>query len=158
MRKLMFFALGAALVLSLANPAIAQEGSLRFEKTVAWSPGKLVDLNATVGPVRVHKVEFSNLGKGGGGGGGIVGRIRSGGSDTEVTLRAGFDCENPKDEEWVVTYTLEFLDGKGKLIDRATGREGWEGEADIYHVDHAILEYVVPMIDKVKIRLEAKLD
>jgi hypothetical protein len=58
----------------------------------------------------------------------------------------------------VVTYTLDFLDAKGKLIDRASGKEQFEGEADVYRLDHAILEYVLPFVDRVKVRLEAKYD
>jgi hypothetical protein len=153
-RKLMIF--GLFLWLGLAGAAVAQEGSLRFEKTVSWSTGKLIDLNTTVGPVRIGKVELSNQGKGGGS---IAGRFRGGGaSDTETTLSATFDGENPKEDEWVVTFTLEFLDSKGRLIDRATGKESFEGEAKTAKVNHAILEYVVPMIDKVRIKLEARLD
>jgi hypothetical protein len=156
-RKLMIFGLFLWLGLAGAvNAGMAQEGSLRFEKTVAWSTGKLIDLNTTVGPVRIGKVEFSNQGKGGGS---ISGRFRGGGaSDTETTLVATFDGENPKEDEWVVTFTLEFLDSKGRLIDRATGKESFEGEAKTAKVSHAILEYVVPMIDKVRIKLEARLD
>jgi hypothetical protein len=154
-RKLII--LGLFLWVGLAGAAGAQEeGSLRFEKTVNWTTGKLVDLNALVGPVRIGKVEFSNEGKGGGS---IASRFRGGGaSDTQTTLRATFDGENPKEDEWVVTFTLEFLDRNGKLIDRATGKEGYEGEAKTARIDHPILEYVVPMIDKVRIKLEAKYD
>jgi hypothetical protein len=152
----MILGLFLCLGMGLAAAAAAQEGSLRFEKTVPWTTGRLTDLNAAVGPVKHGKVEFSNQGRGGGG---IASRIRGGGaSDTQTTLRASFDGENPKDEEWVVTFTLEFLDAKGRLIDRASGKESFEGEAKNAKVDHAILEYVVPMIDKVRIKLEARLD
>lgn len=144
------------LSMALAAAAAAQEGSLRFEKTVPWQTGRLIDLNAVVGPVRIGKVEFSDQGKGGGS---IASRIRAGGgSDTQTVLRATFDGENPKEDEWVVTFTLELLDARGKLIDRATGKEGFEGEAKNARVDHPILEYVVPMISKVRIKLEARLD
>lgn len=154
MRKLLI--LGLFLWIGLAGVAGAQEeGSLRFEKTVAWTPGKLLDVGATVGPVRIGKVELSNEGKGGGS---IASRFRGGASDTQTTLRASFDGENPKEDEWVVTFTLEFLDKNGKLIDRATGKEGFEGEAKTARIDHPILEYVVPMIDKVRIKLEARFD
>lgn len=151
---------GVLLVLFLATavlvvPAGAQEGSLRFEKTVSWSTGKLIDLGATVGPIKVAKVEFTDQGKGGGG---VMGRIRPGASELETTLRAAFDVENPKVDEWVVTFTLEFLDKDGKLIDRAVDKEEFEGESKVYKVDHAILEYVVPMIEKVRIKLEARYD
>lgn len=142
--------------LALAAVASAQEGSLRFEKTVAWQTGRLIDLNAQVGPVRIGKVEFSNQGKGGGS---IATKIRGGGgSGTQTVLRATFDGENPKDDEWVVTFTLELLDAKGQLIDRGTGKESFEGEAKNARVEHSILSYVVPMIAKVRIKLEARLD
>ena len=142
MRKVMI--LGLFLWMGLAGLAWPQEGSLRFEKTVSWTTAKLLDLNATVGPVRIGKVEFSNQGKGGGS---IASRFRGGASDTQT-----------KEDEWVVTFTLEFLDRNGKLIDRATGKQGFEGEARTVNVDHSILEYVVPMIDKVRIKMEAKLE
>ncbi len=154
MRKISI--LGVILCLALAAAASAQEGDLRFEKTVTWQTGKLIPLDAVVGPVKIGKVELSNEGRGGGS---IATRIRGGGSsDTESVLRATFDGENPKEDEWVVTFTLELLDAKGKLIDRATGKEGFEGEAKNARVEHAILDYVVPMIAKVRIKLEAQLD
>jgi hypothetical protein len=143
--------------MALAVVASAQEGSLRFEKTVPWQTGKLIALDTVVGPVRIGKVEFSNEGKGGGS---IATRFRTGGgpSDTQTVLRASFDGENPKEDEWVVTFTLEFLDSKGNLIDRGSGKEGFEGEAKNARVEHPILTYVVPMISKVRIKLEARLD
>lgn len=145
-------------VLLCAGAVAAQERSLRFEKTVDWQLGKPIALNATVGPVRVASVELRKGEAGGGGpGGAILGRLR-GASETEATITAAFDTENPSADEWVVTYTLDFLDAKGKLIDRASGKEQFEGEADVYRLDHAILEYVLPFVDRVKVRLEAKYD
>jgi hypothetical protein len=158
-RKLMILGLFLWIAAVLMTPAVAtaQEGDLRFEKTVPWQPGKLIDLNALVGPVKIGKVEFTNQGKSGGS---IASRFRTGGgpSDTETLLRASFDGQNPKEDEWVVEFTLEFLDSKGRLIDRGKGQESWEGEAKTAKIEHAILEYVVPMIDKVRIKLEARLD
>jgi hypothetical protein len=156
-RKLMIF--GSFLWMGMAGAvtAGAQEGDLRFEKTVPWQTGRLIDFDALVGPVKIGKVELSNQGKSGGS---IASRFRTGGgpSDTETLLRASFDGQNPKEDEWVVEFTLEFLDGKGRLIDRAKGQESWEGEAKTAKIDHVILDYVVPMIDKVRIKLEARLD
>ncbi|HYH44188.1 MAG TPA: hypothetical protein VEG34_00750 [Thermoanaerobaculia bacterium] len=151
-----------ALVLALALmivPALgAQEsGSLRFEKTIDYKLDQLIPLNATVGPVRVTNIRISRGSSGGGGG--VLGRIRPGAaSETEATLSASFDTENPKEDEWVVTYTLDFFDAKGKLIDRASKSKGFEGEAGVFTLDHPILEYVLPMIDRVKVRLEARFD
>lgn len=158
MRK---FALLAIATLFLVLPASAQERSLRFEKTVDWQLGKLIELNATVGPVRVGKVEFAQP-EGGSVKDSIVGRIRGGGgggsAETQATVRASFDSENPEEDEWVVTYTLDLLDSKGRLIDRIVKSEGLEGEAKVVQIDHSTLKYVLPFIDKVKIRLEARFD
>ena len=149
-----------ALLCLMATPAAAQEErSLRFEKTVPYKTGQLIELGAMVGPVRVAKVELSQP-KSGSVKEAIVGRITGSGgsSETQSTIRAAFDAENPKDEEWVVTFTLDFLDSKGRLIDRVSKSESFEGEAKVYNLDHSILTYVLPMIDRVEIRLEARLD
>lgn len=159
MRKTRISGLCALLMLAaaLAPAGAAEQRSLRFEKTLDYKTGKLIDLDATVGPVRIAQVEFSQPS---GGSGSIVDRIRSGGgsSETESTIRASFDAENPEEDEWVVTFTLDFLDSRGRLIDRATGKEGLEGESKVVKVDHQILTYVLPMIDRVEIKLEARLD
>ena len=156
----------AAIALStflLGAAAGAQDGSLRFEKTVSFERGEIIPLGARVGPVRIANVELSTSGSGGGAGGGIRERIMGsmpGGGDpeTRTTITAAFDTENPREEEWVVTYTLDFLDSRGKLIDRATKSKGFEGEAQTYRVEHSTLTYVVPAISRVRIRLEAKYD
>jgi len=158
MRKTIFPAVAVLAIATLAV-ASAQERSLRFEKTVDYQLGKLIPLNATVGPVRVAKVELSQP-EGGSMKDSILGKVRGGGgsAETHATVRAAFDSENPDEEEWVVTYTLDLLDRKGKLIDRIAGSEGLEGEAKVVNVDGSTLRYVLPFIDKVKIRLEARYD
>jgi len=163
MRTMKITGLVALLVLAaaLAPAGAAEQRSLRFEKTLRYQTGKLVDLNATVGPVRIAQVELSQPSGSGGAAGSIVDRIRGGGggsSDTHSTIRAAFDAENPEEEEWVVTFTLDFLDSRGRLIDRAVGKEGLEGEAKVIKVDHQILTYVLPMIDRVEVKMEARLD
>jgi hypothetical protein len=149
----------ALATLALAGAARAEEGSLRFEKTVPFQRDRLVNLGAQVGPVRVSQVQFKTGGGGGGGiGDTIRARVHGGDSDTVTTITASFDSENPKDQEWVVTYTLELLDANGKLIDRFSRNESFEGEADVVKVERSILTYVVPLIAKVRIKLEAALD
>ena len=149
----------ALVVLALAGAARAEEGSLRFEKTVPFQSGHLVSLGAQVGPVRVSQVQFAvGGGSGGGIGDTIRARVHGGDSDTLTTITASFDSENPTDREWVVTYTLELLDANGKLIDRFSRKESFEGEADVVKVERSILTYVVPLIAKVRIKLEAALD
>ena len=152
-------AAGAALVITgaLAAGGAAQESSLRAERTVDYKTTKAFDLNAKVGPVRIQSAEFSNLGKNHRGG--IGGRMR-GGTDSEVstTLRTHFLAENPSGDEWEVTFTIEYLDKAGKVIERQTKKSSWEGEAKPYDLDHEILEYVVPMIAQVRIKMEGRLD
>ena len=150
----------AALVLTgvLVAAGAAQESSLRAERTVDYKTTKAFDLNAKVGPVRIQSAEFSNLGRNYGRGG-IGGRMR-GGTDSEVstTLRTHFLAENPSGDEWEVTFTIEYLDKAGKVIERVTKKSSWEGEAKPYDLDHEILEYVVPLIAQVKIKMEGRLD
>jgi hypothetical protein len=149
-------ALALMIVPALGAQGAQESGSLRFEKTVDYKLDQLIPLNATVGPVRVTNIRIA---RGSSGGGGMLDRIRPGAaSETQVTLSASFDTENPREDEWVVTYTLDFLDSKGKLIDRASKSKGFEGEAGVFTLDHPILEYVLPMIDRVKVRLEARYD
>jgi hypothetical protein len=152
---------GAALVLTgaLVAGGAAQESSLRAERTIDYKTTKGFTLDAKVGPVRIQTVEFSNLGRGGGRSG-IGARMRPGGSDSEVstTLRAHFLAENPSGDEWEVTFTIEYLDKAGKVIERVTKKSSWEGEAKPYDFDHEILEYVVPMIAQVRIKMEGRLD
>jgi hypothetical protein len=147
-------------LLAAAAVARAEEGSLRYEKVVPFQRNHLIQLGAKVGPVRVSQVQFSTGGGGAGGGirDQIMARAHGGDPETSTTIGASFDSENPKDQEWQVTYTIEFLDKDGRLIDRASKSEDFEGEADVVKVDHSILTYVVPMIAKVRIKLEAALD
>jgi hypothetical protein len=158
-KKVLTLLLVAGLLAPFATHA-AEEGGLRFQKTVPYRLGKLTELNAKVGPVRVDSIELTQPKDGGGPAASIVGRIRGGGgsSETQATIRAAFDTQNPSEEEWVVTYTLDFLDRDGKLIDRVSKSQGFEGEAKVYNLDHQILEYVLPMIHRVEIRLEARYD
>jgi hypothetical protein len=139
--------------------AVAQESSLRAERTVDYKTSKAVDLTAKVGPVKITSVEFSKLGRGYGHGG-IAGKMRGGGTLSEVstTLRAHFLAENPSPDEWEVTFTLEYLDKAGKVIERVTKKSSWEGEAKPYDFDHEILEYVLPLIAQVHVKLEGRLD
>jgi len=139
--------------------AAAQEThSLHAERTIDFQTRKVFDLKAQVGQVRIASVEFSDMGRGFGQGG-IAGRMRPGSdSEASTTIRAHFLAENPTSEDWQVSFIVEFLDKSGKVIDRATKKQKWDGEAKPYDFDHQILEYVVPLIAQVRIKLEGKLD
>jgi hypothetical protein len=140
----------------------AQEKSLRAERTVDFETGRAHSLNVTVGPVRVESVEFSDLGRGygrGGAPGNLIGRVAGANeSEASTTLRARFMAENPTVDDWVVRFTLEFIDKNGVVIEKVSKSEGWEGRARPYNLEHSILSYVVPLIARVRISFEARLD
>jgi hypothetical protein len=151
----------AALHTSAPAPAPAQTKethTLHDERTIDYRTGKVVDLKAQVGQVRIQSVELTDLGHGYGQGG-IAARMRGGSeSEASTTLRAHFLAENPTSEDWQVTFTVEYLDKNGKVIDRATKKSKWDGEAKPFDFDHPLLEYVIPLISQVRIKLEGKLD
>lgn len=145
----------AVLLCPTATPA-GDAGSLRFEKTIDVTPGASVALDAQVGPVRVSSVRLTTAG---GESGSLLGKIRrSGDPDTSSSVRANFAAENPQDEEWVVTFTIELLDKKGVIIDRFSRNAALEGEAKTVELDHGLLTYVVPFIARARVILEARLD
>jgi hypothetical protein len=151
MTRALFVAL--AVLGSLAAPSATQVN--RSERTVPFHLDQAARLEAKVGPVAIDNVTITNLGRGFGRGGfGPKGMQPSEGS---TTLRLAFDVNNPG-EDWEVTFTVEFLDKAGKVIDRLTRKHGWKEEAEIYKIDHPILEYVVPLISDVKISLSGRLD
>ncbi len=148
----------ALLWLATTTPAPAQEHTLHVERTIDYRTGKTMDVKAEVGQVRIQSVELTDLGHNYGQGG-IAARMR-GGSDSEAstTIRAHFLAENPTSDDWQITFTLEFLDKNGKVIDRATKRSKWDHEAKPFDFDHQLLEYVIPLISEVRIKLEGKQD
>jgi len=153
------FVLVGCLLLGAPFAVLGQDSQLRAERTVTFAVGKAAPLDAKVGPVNIQSVEFSDRGRGSTPGG-IAGIVRGGASASEAstTIRSHFMVENPSRDEWEVTFTLEFVDKSGKLIEKATKKSTWEGEAKPLDFDHAILEYVVPLIAQVRVKLEGRLD
>lgn len=128
--------------------------SLRADKTISFKMDQIQDLHMTAGPVTIRSVKFMSNPRESIG---VRFRPRTA-TDTETTIRAAFDAENPEADEWSVTFVLEFLDGKGKVVDRVSRSSSWEGEAKIFNLDHPILTYAVGFVERVKISVSAKLD
>jgi hypothetical protein len=143
-----------AVATGLAAASLRQDTSLRAERTVSFATGKAIMLNAKVGPVLVQSVEFSDRGRTTSG----LPGLRVTPSESSTLLRGHFIAENPSADEWEVTFTVEFRDQDGKVIDRAVKRSTWEGEAKPYDFDHVLLAYVIPLIANVRITLEGRLD
>lgn len=138
----------------LAGGRLNAQGN-RFEKTVVFQEGTTEALAAVVGPVKVTSLKITNLGRGYGRGG--IG-IRPGTPPSELstTIRFAFEVDNPADEEWDVTFTVELLDKAGKVIDRVARTQNYEQEAKALNVDHPIIEYVVPLVADVRLTLQAR--
>jgi hypothetical protein len=128
----------------------------RFEGRASFKMDESQPLDGVVGPVKVTTLKITNLGRGYGRGG--FGPKMNTPSELSTVVRLAFDVNNPRDDDWEVTFTLEFLDKSGKVIDRAAKKEHYEGEAKIFNFDHPLLEYVLPMVAEVRVTLQGRLD
>lgn len=144
--------LTAGLIASLVT---AQDmGRLRFNKTFRFATGEPIEVNAQVGPVRISSIEFQEVGLS------TKRKLFKKKQDESIQtgILAAIQGENPTKDEWDVSFTIDFLDKNGKLIDRMRDTEEWEGEAKVHEFQHTTLAYVLPLIAKVEITLEAAID
>lgn len=135
-----------------ASAAVAAEEtrSLRFEKELSFKLDEATELKAQVGGVKVSKVAFTTTDKAS-----IMDKLSKRDSELSTTLRASFDVENPGEDDWEITFSLEALDKKGKPIDRWSQKKSFGTEAKTFDVDHRIQKALLPLIDSVKIKLLA---
>lgn len=136
--------------------ALPQAQAERFEGKLPFKVDESQAVNGFVGPVKVTTLKITNLGRGYGRGG--FGPKMNTPSELTTVMRLAFDVNNPKDDDWEVTFTIELLDKAGKVIDRAAKKEHFEEEAKIYNFDHPVLEYVLPMVAEVRVTLQGRLD
>ena len=101
-------------------------------------------IDATVGPVHVTNLKITDLGRGYGRGSFLK---LPPPSELSTTLRLAFDIDNPKNTDWAISVTVEFLDRAGKVIDRATKKKNYESETAVLTIEHPLLEYVLPITD-----------
>lgn len=143
----------AVMLTSSADTLGAQAN--RFEKNVPFQVDKTETLAAMVGPVKIASLRVTNLGRGYGRGGFGL-RTANPPSELSTTLRFAFEVDNPVDEEWDVTFTVELLDKSGQIIDRATKTENYEEEAKALNIDHSLIEYVLPLVGDVRVILQGR--
>ena len=155
MRKSLLLLL--ALLLTGGALAGADQPSLQAEKTLKYRTGSPTTLDVRVGPVKVSSVKVTTGGSGGIGAT-LKAKMTNVDPETQATLQFAFDAENPEKVAWKVTYTIEFLDAKGEVIDRFTSKATYEGEAKTSSFDHVILKAALPLIDRVRIKMQAALD
>lgn len=148
----------AALAVLTPMTAVAQERTGRFQQTVDFSTTKTAKLDATVGPVKITTVEFTDLGRGYSGSG-FGSRLRGGnGSELSTAVRARFMVDNPTRDEWELTLSLEFLDKDGKIVDKLTKKNDYDNETATWNIEHPLLEYVMPLISQVRVTIEGRLN
>lgn len=146
----------AVLLMVGAAGAAAQNdaGGQPFARTFPFAVDKPETLAATIGPVKVTTFRITNLGRGYGRGGLL--RRPDPPSELSTTLRLEFQVDNPADEEWRVTFTVEFLDKGGTVIDRVSQREDYEEEQENFRIEHPLLEYVLPLTANVRVTIEGR--
>ena len=145
----------AALValVMLCMPLAAQ--SDRSEQSVPLEFTKPHTLTTVAGPVKIKSLAMTNMGKGYAKT--VLGvRTANPPSDLTTTVRMVFDVENPAKEEWDVTFTVEFMDKAGKVVDRTEKKENYEDETAKLTIEHPLLEYVLPMISEVRVTVQGR--
>jgi hypothetical protein len=133
----------------------AVQPSLRAEKTVKYRAGESITLDIRVGPVKVSTVTFT-VGGTGGIGAAVKAKMSRLDPNTQTMLTASFDAENPESDEWLVNFTIEFLNAKGEVIDRFTSKDSYEAQAKTSVFERATLKAVLPLIEKVRIKFQAE--
>jgi hypothetical protein len=133
----------------------AGQPSLRAEKTVKYRTGESIALDVRVGPVKVSTVTFT-VGGPGGIGAAVKAKMSRLDPNTQTMLTVAFDAENPESDEWLVNYTIEFLNAKGEVIDRFTTKDSYEAQAKTSSFEHATLKAVLPLVDKVRMKFQAE--
>jgi hypothetical protein len=142
-----------SLLAMLATPLAAQEN--RTDQSVPLEFGKAHALTTVAGPVKVKTLTMTNLGRGYAKT--VLGvRTTASSSDLTTTLRLVLDVENPVKEDWDVTFTVEFMDKAGKVIDRTSKRENYDDETAKMTIEHPLLEYVVPLVSDVRVTVQGR--
>ena len=141
------FALLAAIAL-VVMPLAAQDS--KTDQSVPLEFGKPHTLTTVAGPVKVKTLTMTNLGKGYARS--VLGvRTALPPSELSTTVRLVFDVENATKEEWDVTFTVEFIDKAGKVVDRTSKKENYDNESTKLTMEYPLLEYVLPMISDVRV-------
>jgi hypothetical protein len=144
-----------AVALAAVLTAVVAAQSDRSEQKVPFEFDKVATLTTTAGPVKVTSLRIANLGRGYSRGG-LSLRSTNPPSELSTTLRMTFDVQNPLEQEWEVTFTVEFMDKDGKVVDRATKKEDYEDETAALQMEHPLLEYVLPFISEVRVTVHGR--
>lgn len=124
-----------------------------LETTVEFKLDGPVSLEGRVGDVEVRSIEFvrapvkSNV---------IKGAFSSGNEDLKSEIAVRLSSATSAATKWKLDMTVEFMDGEGKVIDRASNSGSLKNEAKIFDFKLTTLAWVVPHIARVKLSVNAK--
>jgi len=143
---------GAGVLVADDEDAAAQPSTL-FVTTVDFSNMNKTALEGTAGDVEVTSVEFvaSNVKSGG-----IAGAFSSSDTEVEVALATSIGCSTTSESKWKLDFMVEFLDGAGEVIDRATGNGSIKKNDKVFVVKHTTLRWALGHIKQARISVAAK--
>lgn len=140
----------AAVTETSQEPAPA---ATELETTVDFKLDGPVSLEGRVGDVELRSIEFvrapvkSNV---------IKGAFSSGNEDLKSEIAVRLSSATSTATKWKLDMTVEFMDGEGKVIDRASNSGSLKNEAKIFDFKLTTLAWVVPHIARVKLSVNAK--
>ena len=147
---------GIVIAILLATMAMPSAQGERFEGTLPFKVDVSQPVAATVGPVKVSTLKVTNLGRGYGRGG--FGPKMNATSELSTVIRLAFDANNPRDEDWEVTFSVELLDRSGKSSiappRRSTSRASPRSSTSTTPSSSTVL----PLVHEARITLQARID
>jgi hypothetical protein len=148
----------AVAVVVAGAAVLGQPAPLQAEKTVKYKVGEALPLDVSVGTVKIRALKITT-GSAGGIGSAVKAKMTKMDPMINAVLQFGIDAESPKGwGKWKVTYAVELLDAKGEMIDRFTEDDSYEAEAKTSKFEHVTLKAILPLLDSVRIKFQAKAD
>ncbi len=146
-----------SVLLVIASTALAEapapQGPLTASKTVHFKKDEPIRLDLAVGGLRVVELRIT---------GDEAGLLESllpprGGVSRFSWLRYTLSVENPGDVNWTLAARVRLLDKKGEVIDEFEFKDGvGAGRARSVDLKRLTLNYIVPLIDRVELTLDAE--
>jgi hypothetical protein len=141
---------GAAATEPAAAPA---PPGTEFATTVDFSLTGPIALSGVVGEVEIRSIEFVRANAKTGM---IKGAFSSNNDDLKSDITIRLSCATEAVKKWKLDVMVEFLDGEGNVIDRATNSISIKSEAKIFDFKLTTLAWVVPHIKQVKLSISGK--
>jgi hypothetical protein len=146
-RVVALLALALALPLAGGRPAAAGE----VEKNVPFQLDQWIDLQASDGPVTLHRVRLARQGLGA-----KSKFMRPGNSEYLEDVQIQLEFTNDATRDWEARFDVEWADAQGVVIDGYNDKETLDSESrhDEQTVTLSTLRYGIERAKKLKIRIE----